>query len=70
MMIIEQEASSSGTQPPSTTLTILAARKAKSIERKKAMKASARQSGQFHFCQTTTKASDVVTTIVPVTAMP
>ncbi len=68
--IIEHPASTSGTQPPSTTFIRLAARKARSIARKPEIIRIEAHSGQRHRFHTTTKASAVVVTIVPVTAMP
>ncbi len=67
---IEQPAMLKGTHPPSTIFMRFAAKKVKSTKRKIDTKATAPQSGHFHMRQTTTKASAVVTTIVPETAMP
>ena len=60
----------SGIQPPSTILSMFAIRKTRSMARKGAMTSAAvagRQRQHFH---STRKAIAVVTTIVPVTAMP
>ena len=70
MTIMAQPPSASGTQPPSLTFIRFAARKARSTTRNAEMSNSAAHNGQPHFRHTTTKASAVVTTMVPVTAMP
>ncbi len=62
--------SASGTQPPSTTLSILAERKVRSMNRNGAISAAAANGDQRHIRQITTKAIMPVTTMVPVTAMP
>src|SRR5664280_1918680 len=59
-----------GTQPPSNTWERLATKKLMSNDRKAQTSASAAHSGQRHSRQTTKKASAVVVTIVPDTAMP
>ena len=67
---IDRPASSSGTKPPSKTFARFATRKAASIARKKPISGRVPISGQRHSRRTTKKASDVVTTMVPVTAIP
>ena len=62
--------SASGTQPPSTTLSMLADRNVRSIKRNGSIRAAAASNDQCHSRQMTMKAIMQVTTIVPVTAMP
>src|ERR1700678_2662884 len=58
-----------GTQPPSTTLYRLAMKKPTSMDRNAPVSTNAAQSGHRQSFQTTKKASEVVATIVPETAM-
>ena len=62
--------SASGTQPPSTTLSMLALRKIKSMNRNGAISATAASSDQCQTFQITTMAIMPVTTMVPLTAIP
>ena len=62
--------SASGTQPPSTTLSMLADRNVRSINKNGTIKAAAASSDQRHIRQMTMNAIIPVTTMVPVTAMP
>src|ERR1700678_1004214 len=64
------EPSSRGTHPPSKILYRLAMKKLTPIARNPQTNASAPHSGQRQSFQTTKKASAVVVTIVPETAMP
>ena len=62
--------SASGTQPPSTTFSRLAARKVRSRNRNGAISAAAATGDHFQTFQITTKPIIAVTTMVPVTEMP
>ena len=70
MTTITSPPSANGTQPPSTTLSRLAPRKLRSMNRNGAISAAAASGDQFHTFQITTNAIIPVTTMVPVTAMP
>src|SRR5262245_31701517 len=63
-------AKASDTQPPSTILIRLAARKAVSTMKKGAIRAAARRRDQFQHFQITRKAMQEVTAIVPLAAIP
>src|SRR5258708_2650603 len=60
----------SGTQPPSTTLSILELRKMTSMQRNGTISARAASSDQRQTFHTTTIAITPVTTMVPLTAIP
>ena len=62
--------SANGTQPPCTTLSILAERNVKSITRNGTIRPAAASGDQRHIRQITMNAIMPVTTMVPVTAMP
>ncbi len=64
------EATSSGTQPPSVTRRMLAPKKMRSMVRKGTNSRAVQTAFQCHRRQAMIKARQVVTTIVPVTAIP
>ena len=68
--MITMPPSASGIHPPSTILSMLADRNVRSITRNGPMMQAAASGDHFHTRQMTRKARQLVTTIVPVTAMP
>ena len=68
--IITTEPSASGTQPPSSTFSRLAARNVRSRNRNGAINAPAAIGDHFQTRQITTNPIIAVTTMVPVTEMP
>src|SRR4029079_8067515 len=70
MIVITTAPSARGIQPPSKTLSRLAERKVRSIKRNGTINAAVASTDHFHTFQMTMNAIKVVTTIVPVTAIP
>jgi hypothetical protein len=70
MSVKSTSAITSGTHPPAAILTALAPKKARSIERNPAVSSTTVVMDQPHRPRATTAKRILVTTIVPVTAMP